>query len=281
MPQIFGIQITVEVRDQDWQPLPEFKHESYQADGHLVVACWVPSKAEKAFRVNVQFPPIPRPSHWLFGLKLDGSEVVAKGNILKRESSKAGILIEEGYRSSASTSTFRFANLRLTDNEEALGRSSEGLGEIAVDLWSVASWNHVAYFDPAATRPSLEDQIVHERAKKASTHCISYGDQRAAGPSNGWSQPVGAKLQARVVFKYMSMDMLMAHGITQPDPTPSQQSTVTPNQLQGGSSAMRFKTEAGPHQSSVYPKQESLGSANPGPGWGDIKPRASGSGSFY
>lgn len=138
-----------------------------------------------------------------------------KGNALEKSSQKPEISMEEGYRSSFSTSTFQFANIRLTgewlqrggcrvppnldiihrnlDDDEALGRISEKLGEITVDLWSVAQWQYVPHYDPGSSSV-LSGETVHERAKKATTHCITWvlidfsifcGLRRTFDPSSG------------------------------------------------------------------------------------------------
>ncbi|KAH6913486.1 hypothetical protein BKA70DRAFT_1263008 [Coprinopsis sp. MPI-PUGE-AT-0042] len=282
MPQAYGMHLSVDVRDGEWRPLPEFKHEWHQAEGFVVGSCWVPSEAGKAFRVNIKVPPVPRPSHWLFGLNLDGSEVVVKGNALEKSSRKAEISMEEGYRSSASTSTFQFANIRLTDDDEALGWANEKLGEITVDLWSVAQWQYVPHYDPGSTSSVLGGETVHEREKKATTHCITYGEQRATGASKGWSQPIGAKLEAKIIFKYMNIDMLMAQGIAPPGSAPghSLQPMLTMGRLkQERESPLRFEI-ASPRLDAEQPE----GRANATKlerGWGDVKPQMSAYGPMY
>ncbi|KAH6913491.1 hypothetical protein BKA70DRAFT_1263022 [Coprinopsis sp. MPI-PUGE-AT-0042] len=208
MPHVLGFDVAVEV---EGKKLPEYKPEiSYDPiSGVPVTTCYVPSEAGKEFCIALVPPPAPRPKHWSFAVKLDGTSPIVNGTALLRTATGVKRLQDELVSPNV-VRRFQFATIQLTDDDSALNTTSPDLGSIALLMHSVDDYVRGA----PVTNFSNADAAapVHEKAKKAFVHRVGFGEMRTVAPSN-WFTPVGKRLHAMVVFKYRNLDTLIADDI--------------------------------------------------------------------
>jgi len=125
---------------------------------------------------------------------------------------------------------FVFSPIEVTDDDAYLYTLGNTLqfGTIQLQLWRLQVIDVVS--QPLVHQPGspvLENQILHERSKKAGAHHVKFGEEYVS------LQPTvdlvdGYKMDtapyATFIFRYRPLDMLMANGIV---PRPMGQSRVT------------------------------------------------------
>ncbi|KAF8843797.1 hypothetical protein BDN67DRAFT_978696 [Paxillus ammoniavirescens] len=183
------------------------------------VTCWIASEAGKNFSIVWQDRDLSRNYNISGEAKVDGTYA---GGVLF-EPILAG---QAGYYSSnlaelkyinASPTTARplaFSKLQLTDEDQYLKSAPPELGEICITMRPVAVMGPSA---PQFISPSFNTK-VHERAKKAFSHCVGFGDEITMAPQHVVRvRPLTQEPSVTFVFKYRALDRLIADGIA---PTP-------------------------------------------------------------
>lgn len=145
---------------------------------------------------------------------------------------------------------FQFARLVRTDDDGVPEEAQPGLGDLVVSIYTYediteGKWDVAIRraYKETLSKP-LEGAVVHERTKRKMESCIKFGEPRdtAAAPVLGQENPLdgnekmgytNARKIGDVVFKYRSMDILLAEGIARrPDPALEA--------VQGGGSSIPF-----------------------------------------
>ncbi|KAL4064627.1 hypothetical protein J3A83DRAFT_643511 [Scleroderma citrinum] len=141
---------------------------------------------------------------------MDGS--IHDGGILRPGPTKKRT--QEGIRtSSTSLRPYMFSRLELTDEDEYLDKSSKHLGEIRLDVWRAITESQSSTSSTYHGIPETEGKI-HERAKKALSHCIGYGSDVPTATIKFVSTTlIGAKPLATFIFRYREYNILRANGI--------------------------------------------------------------------
>ncbi|KAH7913790.1 hypothetical protein BJ138DRAFT_1145272 [Hygrophoropsis aurantiaca] len=175
------------------------------------VTCWIVSEAGKKFCVNWQDCSPSRLSDLAGYVSLDGRE--CGGDTLPR--ARPSIVVRKGHVWTSPTSRrdFIFSDIQLTDDDTYLGHSNPDLGEVKLCLW----YGTKAEIVPYGGLQVPDARKVHERTKKAGTHCVGFGEAVTTQPVNftrfvpSSSQPI-----ATFIFKYRGHDLLRANGIIPP-----------------------------------------------------------------
>jgi len=195
----------------DHKPLEAYNIE---IDAHQNIAtCWVPSTAGKAFSVTWQ--DLARVRTLATSGRVTADGVSCGGKVIPpigvRKSSKAR---RSGIRTGpTSVRPFTFGKLDLTDDDRYLDKGpAHALGEITLSIHSVSI---EGLTEPhARSVPTDDEGIVHERAKKATSHRVKWGDE--VKYHRRCSTVVRDLARAPVVtfvFKYRPLDILKATGI--------------------------------------------------------------------
>lgn len=202
--QLLGFNVFISCQGK---ALPEYGIEVQEHE--KTIEGYVPSEAGKNFEVRWQdIQPSRRDCHsvstYIDG-RLMGCTTLRKG--------------DSGLRWGVRTSLderrlFQFAPLLTTDDDGILGghADSEKLGTIEVVISRAAISGHQ---DHVRGRNVQEIGPVHEKSKKAGSHCVTLGDSRRCrarrctkvkvlDPRGTWA--------ARFVFRYRSIDLLRAQG---------------------------------------------------------------------
>jgi len=246
MPELAGFDVQVVM---DGRVLPQYHPQVHSAGaGPPVASCWIPSAVGKEFKLRITPPPAPRASQWSFVLKLDGKAPVVTNSVLLSGDRAAQIDIAEEVISPTARRPFHFASLALSDDDALLWAApSAQLGEIALEVNRVAAYVLVADACGSFTEPS---GTVHERALKKSTdHCVQFGEVRQVENAPRYWKAVDSALAATFVFKYRTMDVLVAQGIA-----PRAFNGVRTNAHASGSSSSeaRARSETAAPSSSRY-----------------------------
>ncbi|KAK0214252.1 hypothetical protein EDD85DRAFT_364967 [Armillaria nabsnona] len=203
-------------------PLPEFGEEVSQADRK--VTCWIPSEAGKKFYINWKHEElygVGCTGGWAF---VDGKYVSGRLMDLSLGANTACIT---GLATSAITEQpMLFTSLELTDNDEFLhNAASSELGEIKVDLWVVQK------LDPLPFQATNFDEAgkLHERSKKAISHCAKTGDEVALPRPMTFRNAMKLNHLVTFIFRYRPLGILQANEIAPaPEPTPASHKRAVP-----------------------------------------------------
>lgn len=135
----------------------------------------------------------------------------------------------EGLRTTARTmQPFKFAGLHTHDNDDLLTSQSilENIGVIRVDVYRILPILETDYRNEF--RPSVMTEVgpIHERSKKAGSHCVSLGDTKVCSPRRTLHTRLldpQAGPFATFIFRYRPLALLQANGIALngPPPVPS------------------------------------------------------------
>ncbi|KAH6913495.1 hypothetical protein BKA70DRAFT_1263033 [Coprinopsis sp. MPI-PUGE-AT-0042] len=209
MPQIIGYNFSVVV---DGRKLPEYNTTVDESKGFPVVTCWVPSEAGKTFHIDIAAPPAPRRSNTVFKLLLDGRRPSVRGNLLKKTNTTKEFMLCEEKVTATTARSFQFGTLQLTDDETLLSTDTQALGNIHVKVDSVENLEPKPKKQDGFGRGQITSQI-HERSKKAMVHCIQGGEERIVSKAGNRHTAIDQQRIAEVIFKYRSLDVLIADGI--------------------------------------------------------------------
>ncbi|KAK0481389.1 hypothetical protein IW261DRAFT_1470504 [Armillaria novae-zelandiae] len=220
-------------------PLAEFGEEMSQADRK--VTCWIPSEAGK-----VRIPPIHPssfrsnfwqdiPYNWkhedLSGIGCTGGWAFVDGKYVSGRLLDLSLISKTvcitGVATSAITEQpIMFTSLELTDNDEFLhNAASSELGEIKVDLWVVRKLDPV----PFQTTNFDEAGKLHERSKKAISHCAKTGDEVSVPRPMSFRNAVKLNHLVTFIFRYRPLGILQANDIAPaPEPTPATHKRAAP-----------------------------------------------------
>ncbi|TFK18189.1 hypothetical protein FA15DRAFT_649771 [Coprinopsis marcescibilis] len=210
MPQLLGFHISVEMGGK---VLPEYDINVDHIENETpVISCWIPSSVGKTFRILVAVPPPPRTVHHSFNLSLDGSLPSVKGCFIKKNSQAPFLTLAEEVVSPTQSRDFQFSPIQTTgvDDGEPIDTYNEKVGEIGVHVSSVL--HYVKSSNIVCTNSVTGGQIL-ERSKKVLKHCVDYGEAREVKTQITSWRPVGKELLATFLFRYRSLDYLVAQGI--------------------------------------------------------------------
>ncbi|SJL15755.1 uncharacterized protein ARMOST_19260 [Armillaria ostoyae] len=186
-------------------PLPEFGEEASQADRK--VTCWIPSEAGKKFYINWKHEE----------LKINGSLFGTEYCLYNRFS-------HVGYN--GTTDNVYELGTDWCNNDEFLhNAASSELGEIKVDLWVVEK------LDPLPFQTTNFDEAgkIHERSKKAISHCAKTGDEVALPRPMTFRNAMKLNHLVTFIFRYRPLGILQANGIAPaPEPTPASHKRAAP-----------------------------------------------------
>ncbi|KIJ60389.1 hypothetical protein HYDPIDRAFT_32354 [Hydnomerulius pinastri MD-312] len=179
------------------------------------VTCWVASEAGKNFSVVWQDLNFTRHFNLLGELKVDGTWAGGKlfKPLLPNQPVSSTLISAELKFVNTSPTTARplaFSKLQTTDEDQYLKSAPSGLGEITLTIRLVA----VLGVGLQQGIGSILNTKVHERSKKAFSHCIGFGDETTVPVQHAVQvQPLTQKPFVTFVFKYRPLDRLMADGI--------------------------------------------------------------------
>ncbi|EGN98742.1 hypothetical protein SERLA73DRAFT_181362 [Serpula lacrymans var. lacrymans S7.3] len=211
--------------------LEEYGVEVFEEENK--VTCWIASEAGKQFAVKWQATVGDNSKHiqgkgvaglvMLDGVKCGGRLIPSVHGQRRVET----ITADSVAISRTSVRSFLFSHLSLTgmfhvllvyllttkyaDDEEYLHSAPKGLGEIQLDFWDVLGSGECPMPDRDVR---TGEEKIHERSKKAMTHCVKFGEARPSASQNvAMVKYLNPKPFATFVFKYRASGMLRANGI--------------------------------------------------------------------
>ncbi|KIJ60376.1 hypothetical protein HYDPIDRAFT_117292 [Hydnomerulius pinastri MD-312] len=195
-----------------WVEVDGQELEQYGVEENLEkneVTCWIATQAGKnfsiAYRDNAPYREVSLASY----PTLDGSDI--SGRVLRPNNQSRTIRQSDQAVSATSRRSFMFSKLQLTDEDEYLGQASKHLGEIKLQIRRVEI-NQMGIV-PSVTNLSGQSK-VHERSKKAVSHCVSYGQETKSEPTyNVGVRHLDVDPLVAFIFKYRDYDLLQANGI--------------------------------------------------------------------
>ncbi|KAG1750276.1 hypothetical protein EDB19DRAFT_101541 [Suillus lakei] len=194
----------------DGQPLETYAVETSLATNE--VTCWIPSEAGKEFSVHCQNTPAPGLDTIGAFVYIDGQG--CHGGLFERWNTNHTVKFSYAFVSDRITKPFIFSPVRLTDEDEFVDASTADLGQIQLRVCKVALGE---YFNPSQNLQT--EHKVHERSKKAVTHCVGLGAETMIPQTMlRKSQCIGQPL-AIFTFKYRDRNLLKANGVI-PVPAP-------------------------------------------------------------
>ncbi|KAF9232955.1 hypothetical protein BU15DRAFT_80643 [Melanogaster broomeanus] len=185
------------------------------------VTCWIASEAGKNFAVVWQDRSFTRNFDLSGEVRVDGSFA---GGLLLRSPVPGQAISPISHTATlryikTSATTVRplaFSKLHLTDEDQYLKSAPLELGEISITMRPVA----VAGIGPQQIIGPNLDTKVHERAKKAFSHCVGLGDEIVVPAQRAVDvRPLTRTPSVTFVFKYRALDRLMADGIAPAPPS--------------------------------------------------------------
>ncbi|KAK0199177.1 hypothetical protein F5146DRAFT_123620 [Armillaria mellea] len=201
-------------------PLPEFGQEVSQVDRKAT--CWVPSEAGKTFHINWKHEDLfGCTGGWAF---VDGKYV--SGQLMDISLGQNTACITGVATSAITEQPIMFTSLELTDNDDFLhNAASPELGEIKVDLWVVQKMDSLPFqitnFDDAGK--------IHERSKKAISHCATTGDEVDLPRPMTFRNVRKLNHLVTFIFRYRPLGVLQANDIAPaPEPTPASHKRAAP-----------------------------------------------------
>jgi hypothetical protein len=200
------------------------------------VTCWIATQADKCFSVVFKDDAAYRDHSLGSSLRLDGSSI--NGKVL-RSPTRSGefqnfandrkVVQNDQVLSASSSRPFMFSKLELTDEDEYLYQASAHLGEIRVDIHRVQALESRLFQSDSSVSGHGK---VHERSKKAVTHCVSYGQEAKTGIRYSCQVKYldGDIPVATFIFKYRDFGLLQANGII-PKPPPAQRKAAVSEEV--------------------------------------------------
>ncbi|KAG1841037.1 hypothetical protein DFJ58DRAFT_79985 [Suillus subalutaceus] len=205
----------------DGQALESYGIETFPEENK--VTCWIASEAGKTFSVVWQDINHARQYHQTGDVTLDG--VHGGGQLMRALSfneppTYQRCTAEFKYVNTSMNSIrpLTFSRLQLTDEDQHLNSAHAELGEISLAIWPA----NVIGMGYQRKLVSPKGTMVHERSKKASSHCVGFGEEIRVPPQQVINVArVGIIPTATFVFRYRPFDRLVADGIAPPPMQPS------------------------------------------------------------
>ncbi|RDX42455.1 hypothetical protein OH76DRAFT_1411133 [Lentinus brumalis] len=236
------------------QRLPEYCVETSKEG---TITCFVPSEAGKEFKVYGQndYDEV-----LALDIAFDGSWATSLRVKSGKRASRRGVRT-----SPTSGQPFQFSELVTTDEEDALERhDATSLGSIEVTGWRMR-WDKTQETPRPAHKPAAFQPTgrVHERSKKAGTHCIALGAPFTTEPAS-----LNRRWRAEwldespiVVFRfhYRPLALLQAQEIaplSQPNALQSQPGASEPDANQRAASQSQSQPQGGASQSEPGPSRQ-------------------------
>ncbi|TFK92359.1 hypothetical protein K466DRAFT_581975 [Polyporus arcularius HHB13444] len=234
------------------QRLPEYCVETSKEG---TITCFVPSEAGKEFEVYGQndYDEI-----LALSIAFDGSPATALPVDPGKRASSSSLLT-----SPTSRQRFQFSEIVTTDEEDALERHDAArLGSIEVEGFRMR-WDKTQETPAPKTFAFQPTGRVHERSKKAGTHCIALGAPITVGPV-----PLGRRWGVAwldkspiVIFRfhYRPLALLQAQEIaplSQPNALQSQPGASEPDADQLAASQSQSQPQGGASQSEPGPSRQ-------------------------
>ncbi|KAG1729840.1 uncharacterized protein EDB91DRAFT_1252880 [Suillus paluster] len=194
----------------DGQPLETYAVETLPATNE--VTCWIASEAGKEFSVHCQDTSASSVEAIAAFVYLDGQ--VCHGNKFKANTNHI-VKISDVYVTDRITKPFVFSTVRLTDEDEFVDTSSANLGQIQVKVCRIVLSD---FCYPSQTNLQTEHK-VHERSKKAVTHCVGLGSGTVVQSTMMRNSEYIGQPLAIFTFKYRDRNLLKANGVI-PVPAP-------------------------------------------------------------
>jgi len=193
------------------QPLETYCVETFPATNE--VTCWIASEAGKEFSLHCRDTSAIRLHNLAVYMNIDGQNcggVVLRNTAESYPNMNDTINMSDVPVSDTTVKQFVFSTVRLTDEDDFADTSSTGLGQIQLELRKVVLGNAIL---PRAYHFQTEHK-VHERSKKAVTHCVGLGKEivttRPLFETRFTSQSI-----AKFTFKYRDPNLLKANGVIQ------------------------------------------------------------------
>ncbi|KAH7906537.1 hypothetical protein BJ138DRAFT_1117475 [Hygrophoropsis aurantiaca] len=197
------------------------QHYGIELEGENKVTCWIPSEAGKRFSIFWEDVLQNRPNHESGRVRVDGIECGGVTLVSPvRDFLGANRAVEMHYFHTSATTgrPFMFSDLQHTDDDAYLRSAPGELGQIVLTIWPVI----ILSAGPLKlTEQPVQNQPVHERAKKSYSHCVTFGKEEALPLTQGvCTELISPVPLATFVFKYRSLARLIADGIAPPPPSP-------------------------------------------------------------
>ncbi|KAG9314946.1 hypothetical protein JVU11DRAFT_4055 [Chiua virens] len=206
-----------------WIEVDGVEIEQYGVEeGQDHITCWIAAQANRSFSIAFK-DNAPYRDHSLCssvtvdGLGVGGKVLYPQLPVMSMQHSphlvKARTSVQkEQTLSHTSSRPFMFSKLELTDEDEYLYQASTHLGEIRVDVYRAQTFGR-RLFRPVPVSESHSK--IHERSKKAVTHCVSFGKEVKTAPAYTCSVKYldGDRQLATFIFKYRDPGLLQANGI--------------------------------------------------------------------
>ncbi|KAG2362806.1 hypothetical protein BDR07DRAFT_1406180 [Suillus spraguei] len=204
----------------DGQALESYGIEMFPEENK--VTCWIASEAGKTFSVVWQDINHARQYHQTGDVILDG--VHGGGQLMRALSfneppTYQRCTAEFKYVNTSMNSVrpLTFSRLQLTDEDQHMNSAHAELGEISLAIWpvNVIGMGYQKKLVPA------KGTMVHERSKKASSHCVGFGEEIRIQPQQiTHVARIGTTPMTTFIFRYRPFDRLVADGIAPPPMQP-------------------------------------------------------------
>ncbi|KAH7884270.1 hypothetical protein F5I97DRAFT_1888165 [Phlebopus sp. FC_14] len=171
------------------------------------VSCWIASQAGKTFSILIKHNSLQMQHNVLVATPtLDGT-----GHGGKFILDNGTTVLKDTITSPTTVRPYMFSKLQLTDEDKYLNnQQAKHIGEIGLCVWRAEYTGGDTYLPHTRT---LTEEKVHERSKKAMSHCVGYGPEtRIAKLLTPVHYPDLEPL-ATFMFKYREENILRANGI--------------------------------------------------------------------
>ncbi|KAF5342092.1 hypothetical protein D9611_002017 [Ephemerocybe angulata] len=212
MPEVLGFKSWIEM---EGRVLREFEVENDEATRRA--ACWVGCQHGKTFRVGVSMPSQPRRPNFVVLISVDGIPQGCFSDPDRCEDVRRPKYIDGQRYGTYVLRPFQFAQRGRTYANEHLASPNVGLGEIVVAFYTFDRDQSSTV--PKNPRPRLpEVPVAHacDLAKDDLRSCVKLGPPRIDLHAGRSSLEVLTEMEVvcSIAFKYRTMDVLLAKGIT-------------------------------------------------------------------
>ncbi|KAI0370546.1 hypothetical protein BV20DRAFT_1018689 [Pilatotrama ljubarskyi] len=253
------------ISDGNGQPLPEFNMERVGNDGKTM-ACYLPSESGKRFIIN--WRDHNGLHHTSFKCTVDGKPTGSKTCKPNSVGKRIGVRMTKD-----SCSTYQFADLRTTDDEDALLgldiASLEKVGTIEVRAVRIRAETRPV---PFKAQPFAGVGAVHERSKKLGGHCVTLGAPVKRQPTEQCKSVLLDRREgpyATFIFRYRPPGLLQAQGIM-PAPDSALALQAESNNIKGKARTAAGDIDLAPSSSNKKPPVKAKTELRPTPSVEDV-----------